>query len=497
MTLSGFLRVLRERWRLVIASLLLGIGIAGVLAWTATPVYASTVVMFVSAQEQGRDASGAYQGNLMSQQKVKSYVQLLTSGRMRQEITDRTGIAVAPGVITASTKPDTVLLTATATDTSAPRARELAAAVGATFPALVADLERPADRGPPSVVVRVVDPADPPAAPVSPQPVRNLGIGALLGLIAGLLGALARNAMDNTVKSVASMEELTGVPSLGTVAYSPESVTRPLIVHEPPGTPRAEAYRRLRTNLQFVDVDHPPRVVAFTSSLPVEGKTTVVCNLAIALAQAGKRVVIVEADLRRPLIAENLGLDGAVGLTSVLIGRARLEQVLRPWGMEGVTVLTSGPVPPNPSELLASKHMADVIGELSQRFDFVLLDTPPLLPVTDAALLAGHYDGALLIVRHGYTSRAQVRTAMAALDAVSANVLGAVLMMTPRSDGEHGYGYYYEYTSDWPSPEQAFTFRRLLRFPSSNGSTMPLSRVPASAPNGAPADAGPEPGRRR
>jgi capsular exopolysaccharide synthesis family protein len=463
-TLSGFLQVLRERWRLVLAGLLLGLGLATAVTWSATPVYASTVVMFVSAQEQQNDATGAYQGSLMSQQKVKSYTQLLTSGRLRDDVAERTGIPLAADAITASSKPDSVLLTATVTDPSPPRARELAEAVGAAFPELVAELERPADGATPSVAVRVVERAGLPVAPVYPRPGLNLAVGGLLGLLAGLVAALARNAMDNSVKSVQLMEELTGAPALGTVAYSADTAAKPLIVHEPAGAPRAESYRQIRTNLQFVDVDHPPKVVAFTSSLPAEGKTTTVCNLAIALAQAGKRVAVVDADLRRPRIAENLGLEGAAGLTTVLIGRATLDQVLQPWGMAGVNVLTSGPVPPNPSELLASKHMADLLDELSRRFDFVLLDTPPLLPVTDAALLASRYDGALLIVRHGRTSRAQVRAAVAALNAVSTKVLGAVLTMTPRVGGGRTYGYYhYAYRSRPEREEQVSPLRRLLR----------------------------------
>lgn len=448
MSLSQFLQVLRERWKVVCVGLLIGIGIAGAVTWTAPRSYASTVVMFVSAQQPESDATGAYQGSLMSQQKVKSYVELLTSGRLRDEVAKHAGGPVADGAITASTSPDTVLLTATVTDPSPARARRLADTVGTVFPTLVAELEQRADGTPPNVVVRVVEPAGVPATPVSPRPPINLVLGGLFGLVAGLLGALARNAMDNTVKSAQSMEELTDAPALGTIAYSSDVASRPLIVHEPPGTPRAESYRHLRTNLQFVDVDRPPRVVVLTSSLPREGKTTTTCNLAIALARSGHRVAVVDADLRRPQIAEVLGLEGAAGLTSVLIGQVRLDEVLQRWGTDGVTVLTSGPIPPNPSELLASQHMADVLDTLAKSFNFVLIDTPPLLPVTDAALLAGRYDGALLVVRYGRTSRQQVRAAMSALHAVSANVLGAVLTMTPKSKTKQEYGYYqYSYSS--------------------------------------------------
>jgi non-specific protein-tyrosine kinase len=262
--------------------------------------------------------------------------------------------------------------------------------------------------------------------------------------------------LDSSVKSTEVMEELVGAPTLGAVAFEPAVAARPLIVQEATGSPRAEAYRRIRTNLQFVDVDRPPRVITVNSSLPGEGKTTTACNLAITLAQSGRRVALVDADLRRPKVAQYLGLEGAVGLTSVLIDHTRLGQALQLWGPDRIGVLTSGAIPPNPSELLASQHMVDLLAQLETRWDFVILDTPPLLAVTDAAVLASRCDGALLVVRHGRTTRHQVQAATAALKAVSARPVGVVLNMTPkRRGGSYGYGYgYYEYESshqDHPS----------------------------------------------
>ncbi|MET0235380.1 MAG: polysaccharide biosynthesis tyrosine autokinase, partial [Kibdelosporangium sp.] len=453
-TFSRYLHIVKERWRLVLTGLLLGLSAAAVLTWTATPSYSADVVMFVASQDRDGDAAGAYQGNLMSQQKVKSYAQLLASDRVRQDIERRRGTSIEPDAISATTKPDTVLLTATVTDPSAQRAKDIADEVGLMFPALVAELERPADGSAPSVVVRVVEPASVPGTPVSPQPLSTMVIGSLLGLLAGLAAALARETLDNSVKSIETLAELVDAPALGTVTFRPDIADRPLVGHEPPGSPGAEAHRRIRTNLQFVDVDHPPKTVAVVSAVPGEAKTTTACNLAITLAESGATVALIDADLRRPRIADVLGLEGAVGLTSVLIAHTSLDHALQRWGPAGISILTSGPIPPNPSELLASQHMGDLLTELADRFDAVIVDTPPLLPVTDGAILAHWCDGALMVVRQGKTTKKQVRSAAAALSAVSARLLGVVLTMVPKTRSQGAYGEY-NYGSGYLSRETA------------------------------------------
>jgi capsular exopolysaccharide synthesis family protein len=215
-------------------------------------------------------------------------------------------------------------------------------------------------------------------------------------------------------------------------------------VHEDPQSPRAEAFRQLRTNLQYVDVDNPRKVVIVTSALPGEGKTTSVCNLAITMAAADKRVLVVEADLRRPSLADLLGLERSAGLTDVLAGRVRSQQVIQPWAGGRFDVLASGPLPPNPSELLASRQMAALLSDLRERYDVVLIDSPPLLPVTDAAAMAPSTDGAILICRFNKTTREQVGRAAEALAAVSVPLLGTVFTMVPGS-GPRAYGQYNAY----------------------------------------------------
>jgi non-specific protein-tyrosine kinase len=271
-----------------------------------------------------------------------------------------------------------------------------------------------------------------------------LALGFVAGLAVGVAMALTRNALDTSVKSPEALRDASGAPNLGTIAHDAQVPRRPLTVHEDPQSPRAEAFRQLRTNLQFVDVDKPRKVIVVTSSMPTEGKTTTVTNLAIALASAGTRVLLIEGDLRRPKVADLLGLERAVGLTSVLSGRVEVEEVIQPWGGALFDVLASGPLPPNPSELLASRQMEALLGALRERYDAVLIDTPPLLPVTDAAAVAPATDGVLLVCRFRRTSRPQVESAAAALDAVGARVLGTVFTMVP-SSGPRAYAQYNGY----------------------------------------------------
>lgn len=428
----------------MLTGLLLCLAVAAAATWTATPRYAAEVTLFVAARGMNGDAIEAYQGSLLSQQKVKSYTRLVTSDRIRRDV-ERRGTVIDPATVDASVQPGTVLLTITVTDSSPERARDIADAVAEAFATLVAKLETPAEGGQPSVTATLVEPAQTPISPVSPRPVNNLLLGALAGLALGFATALARNALDTTVKSTEMIQNLVDAPLLGSVMFDPDVPNAPLIVHGSPGSPRSEALRHIRTNLQFIDVDEPVKAVVMTSSLPGEGKTTTACNLAITLAQAGTKVVIVDADLRRPRVGELLGVESAVGLTSVLIGHAGLDEALQPWGRDGMAVLASGTLPPNPSELLSSQHMANLLDELKRRFDIVLIDAPPVLPVTDAAVLASRCDGVMVLVRHGKTTRNQVRAVTDALKAVSARLLGTVMTMTPKSGSGEGYQYNYSY----------------------------------------------------
>jgi capsular exopolysaccharide synthesis family protein len=231
---------------------------------------------------------------------------------------------------------------------------------------------------------------------------------------------------------------------LGTVPYDHGARKRPLIAPDSLFGARAEAYRKVRTNLRFLDVDTPHKVLMITSSIPEEGKSSTVCNLAISFAQTANRVVVVEADLRRPRAVGYLGLPGGVGLTNVLVGKADIQEAVQIWGDGLFHVLTSGPVAPNPSELLGSRRMADLLDYLRDSYDVVLVDAPPVLPFADAVATGPACDGAILIVRYGKTRADHLRRTTETLTTVNIPVLGSVLNMAPGGRSpEYGYGYRY------------------------------------------------------
>lgn len=448
MDILDYLRLLRKRWILVAVCTLLALAGAAGATLLSQPVYQSETQLFVSARNEGDGIGDAYQGGLFGQLRVKSYADIVASPPVTEAVVrelrlDLTAEDLAEQ-ITSEAPLDTVLINVTVSDTSATRARDISAAVATRFASLIPEIETPEGSSRAPVKVTVTKPASLPIAPSSPRPKLNLALGFLVGLAVGVGAAVLRETLDTTIKGSDDVQALVGSTPLGVIANDPTASQRPLVVGADGRSPRAEAFRQLRTNLQFVDVDQPPRSVVVTSAVPEEGKSTTCCNLAISLAEADKRVILVEADLRRPRLAEYLGMEPAVGLTSVLTGESGLDEALQSFGRDLLLVLPSGPLPPNPSEILGSQHMRDLIGQLTKRADIVLFDAPPLLPVTDAAVLARATDGALFVIRHGHTRRDQVERAVEALNAVGARLLGAVLNRVPTKGADaNAYTYHY------------------------------------------------------
>jgi succinoglycan biosynthesis transport protein ExoP len=450
--------VLRKRWRLIVLCALLALAASLLATLAATPIYQASAQLFVSTST-GSDSnvSGLNQGGQFAQQRVKSYADIVDSPAVTEAVVEELELGVSPRVLAESieaTAPlDTVLINVDVTDPDPRQAQRIANSVAEQFTTVASVLETPTGESSSPVKVSVVRTADLPEAPVSPRTKLNIALGLLVGLAVGVGAAVLRETLDTSIKGVEEVQKLLELPTLGLIAFDADTEKRPLIVHVDPQSTRAEAFRQLRTNLQFVDVDRKPRSIVVTSSVPQEGKSTTTCNLAIALTQAGLRVILVEADLRRPRLASYLGLEGAVGLTDALVGRADLDDLLQHWGEGGnLQVLASGPTPPNPSELLGSEQMGELLAELEGRCDLVLLDAPPLLPVTDAAVLAAHASGAIMILRSGHTTREQAMRSVEILRGVDAHVYGVVINMVPtKGPGAHKYGYYgYGYASTAP-----------------------------------------------
>ena len=467
MNLNEVLRVLRERRVIIISCLVLGLLGAGVATLFIPREYSAQVTMYVagaagSSTVSSVDASGksvpgagssgngdsAYQANQLAQARMASYALLLTSDRITAPVIQSLKLGISPGQLasgmTVSNVPDTVVLTVAVTDEQPEGAAQIADAVARQFGTLVQELETKS--GSNEISVQVVQPAAVPTEAVSPRLVINLALGALVGLLLGLVGAFFRNAVDTSFRSRGRLAETTGAPTLGVIPFFREIHTQPLIVDQGSRTETAEAFRQLRTNLHFnpgsirgahrhaLDADRPTTVAVVTSSLSGEGTTTTVCNLAIAAADAGRKVLVIDADLRDPAVTDLLGLERGPGLAEVLAGDAASKQAVQTWLKAGtiVNVLPSGEIPARPSELLSSQGMIDLLSEVRREYDLVLIDTPALLPFTDAAALAPLADGVLLVVRYGRTTKSQVETATDALKAVSGRLLGTVITMVPR-----------------------------------------------------------------
>lgn len=460
MELRDYIRVARKRWRVVLIATVLALAAATLLTVTTTPVYQATAQLFVSTSGT-QDPTSLLQGSNFTQQRVKSYADIVTSQTVLQPVIDGLGLNTTPKdlaeEITADAPLDTVLINVNVNDHSPQQAAAIAQAVAKSFTTTVAELERPTDNSATPVKISVVRQPAVPTSPISPKPLRNIGLGLVLGLLVGFGLALVRELLDTTVKGESDVKAVTEVPVIGGISFDGQATKRPLIVQNDPHSPRAEAFRQLRTNLQFVDAANHPRSIVVTSSVPGEGKSTSAANLAITLAAAGSTVALVEGDLRRPRVADYMGLEGAVGLTNVLIGQASIEDVLQPWGNGRLQVLACGPIPPNPSELLGSQPMDDALRLLEKRFDYVIIDCPPLLPVTDAAVVSRLAGGSIIVAGSGKINRDQLTRALETLEALDARMLGVLLNMLPTKgpDSYAYYGYGYSYESARPTTGKA------------------------------------------
>lgn len=449
MELRDYLRILRRRWPIILLSLVATVGAAAVYTARATPLYESTAQLFISTSTSST-SSDVYQGSLASTQRVASYADLVTGKELANRVISTRGLQTDATTLSKKVKaeavPETVLLNISVSDPSPEVAKSLTEVYANQLSELVAELETPPNGSAPLLKATVVDPASLPTSPVSPNPVRNVGLALVLGLLLGFGLAVLREVLDTSVKTATDVEEAAQTSVMAGISYHADMRDHPLVSDLSSHSPRVEEFRVLRTNLQFVDIDSSSKAYVITSSVPGEGKSTTAVNTAITLAQTGQNILLIDGDLRRPQVANMLDLEGSVGMTTVLVGKVTASEAIQKHSASGLHVLTSGSIPPNPSELLQSHAMEELLADLRGRYDMIVFDAPPLLPVTDAALLAAQVDGALLVVRHSQTTREQLHGAAERLAGVGAHPVGVVFNMIPkRRGGSYGYGYGYGY----------------------------------------------------
>ena len=442
MDLHDYIDVLRRRWRIIAVCVLLGAAAAVAVTAIMPRVYTATAQLFVATSDD--NSSNAYQGGLFTQQRVKSYTQIANSQVVLRPVIDQLHLNTTPeqlaGKISAQAPLDTTLVNINVQDSSAVHAQAIADATAVQLTQYIEGIEKATPDAVPLVKANVVGNSQPPTSPTSPKPALNLAIGLLAGVFVGIGAAVMRDALDTTLRTTDDIGSHLGIATLGTIP----GVTRRRRADAGPGagtTRRTEAFGQLRAHLRFAAQGSMPGSVLVAGALPHEGRTETAIGLATSVAQTGRRVVLVEADLRGPRLARDLGLLGAAGLTDVLTGRIALDEALQSWGDDRVRVLPSGPLPSDPGALLSSRDMGQILRALKAEADFVVVDSPPVLHFADAAVIAPETAGVLLVVRTGKTGRDAARRALHSLRSANAPVLGAVLL-DPSAEG----------CADWQPP---------------------------------------------
>ena len=444
MSLPDFLHTLRLRWPLLLVLTLVGLALASAYTAMRTPEYAATARAFVSTQS-GANPNDLNAGTNFSQQVVKSYARVATAQYVLNPVIAELGLhetaeAFAQRVST-DVPVDTQVLEVTVQDPSPRVAAQAANLIMQRLSASASTLT-PNAAGTSPLRITQIDEALPPAQPVSPRLVVDLLIGLIVGCALGVGLALLQHLVDTRVRNSKDIEELTDAPVLGIIPFDRTIAAHRLTLRDASSGSVAEAYRSLRNNLRFLTLDEESPAIVITSSVESEGKSTTAVNLAVAMADTGSSVAIVDADLRRPAVGRYFGMDEGLGLTDVLAGLASLDDALQSWGETGLRVLPAGQAAPNPNDLVQSEAMARVIETLRARFDIVLFDAPPLLPVSDAAVLARLTSGAIVVCAARQLRAPQLVGALHGLGAVDARLLGVVVTKVRRSTGD-AYGYSY------------------------------------------------------
>ena len=421
--------ILRKRWIIVLAlPLIAALTIGAISFYVINPVYQASTTLIVGkkASESALAATTQVFGNSVLQQMIKNYSEIAKSHTVEKNVIKDLNLPLTVDeldkLITVEQVKTTDLLEIKVTNTNSELAASIANTTAQAFAKAV-----PVDS------VNIVDPADIPTSPITPNKTKNVVLAFLAGLIASISLAFLLEYLDNTVRTSSDVKRILGIPLLGMIAnydmgkQQNNVSAHALITLEHSKSPISESYRSIRTNLEFASLDSVTRKILITSAGPHEGKSFMVANLAVSIAQSGKTVLVLDADLREPSQHKLFGLDNGQGLSDALVQEGNYRDYIKETTVPGLMVLTAGPIPPNPAELVGSKRMKSLIEEASGQFDMVLIDTPPVIEVTDAAILAQKVDGVILVLASGKVNKDDAQTAKEHLDNVGAKILGAVL----------------------------------------------------------------------
>jgi succinoglycan biosynthesis transport protein ExoP len=441
---AKLLTIMRRWWWLLLLGITLGGGASYAVSKAMTPIYqASTTLLVNQTQTPG---VVAYNDILTSERLTTTYRELVTKRPVLQEVIDFLGqpkdVDTLRNMVSVSVIRDTQLLRLSVESDDPAQAALLANATAQAFIHQndITDSTRTGS-------VSVVEPAVVPTIPVKPRVTLNIVLGLLVGMVVAAGLVLLMEYLDDTVKSEQDVERVAGLTTLGVVMRFGRRKSQQPVSGYGSRSPAAEAYRAIRTSVQFSTMDRPGQVLLVTSPNAGDGKSTTAANLAVTMASAGKRVVLVDADLRKPSLHHMFNLENRVGLTSALLSGNGTRSYIQPSTFDNLSVLASGPLPPNPSELLSSPRMRDLVETLRRETDAVVMDSPPALVVTDATLLAALADATILVAEAGHTRSAALRQAVDGLGRATDHLLGIVLNKMGRR-GAPAYYHYYHYRAD-------------------------------------------------
>lgn len=443
-------RLIRRHWITFCLTLLLTVAAAAIGTLTARPVYTSEVKAYLFVQN-ATSALDLSQGGTYTQQIIKSYAAIVPAPIVLDPVIRKLSLPTTAqrlsDQITVDAPLDTSILDIRVSDRSPMRAALIGNAIADSLKQAVSGLSPSGTGSASQVTLTIIQPASTPARPDSPNVVANFALSTLAGLLLGLLATIIQARLDTRVRSIETLNEIDDAPVLGAIGWTGPSNNSALLAASNRFSPTAEAFRALRTTLRFLNT-HGSQPLLFTSSVESEGKSTTVTNLAVSTAEAEQRVLLIDADLRRPRVSDYLGLDGSIGLTDVLVGTVPMDNAIQQWGESSLYVLPAGHKAPNPSELLQSEAMTRLLASALAHYDVVMLDSPPLLPVADATILAKATGGAIVVASIGTVRKNQIRSSAAILARLDIPILGYIAnKVRIRALGAYGYGYGYGYES--------------------------------------------------
>lgn len=429
MTLHDYLAALRAHWILLIALFLLGSASAYAYAQSMQPIYRSqTQVIVIPAR--GDSTMELVQGASYVQGVVQTYTILAASPTVLQPVIDNLGLDESVHRLaqrmTVDVPLDTVVINIGVEDVNPESARKTADEIAHQLSLSVAKVSPLGENDEPALRIETITPARVPTVPISPNTRNFVAVGAASGLTIAAAIAVIRRQFLQRVSTMQSLSDF-DVPVLGEIPATTEGRSIAQSVRMDPDARISEAVRKISANLQFLNLDTPRSALMIASGSSAEGKTSVSLGLAMSLAEAGKSVAYIEADMRRPGAASYTRLDNSVGLTAVLLGEVSFEDAVQRWGRGNLDIMTCGALPPNPGRLLASGELRAVIEEARARYDHVIVDSAPVLSVSDALWLSELVDGSIVVVRSRRTKVADTRRVIATLEATPTPVLGIIV----------------------------------------------------------------------